>query len=464
VRETAALALGVSRRVDAAPDLIALARDTAVGRKLLKGERVDDRTRAFALYGLGLIASAARGDRELQKQIFETATSCLDVDDRDVRVAAILAMSRLDVSASDPGGKRLLWGALEVLQEFWDRDLGRGDEIVQAHVPTAIARLLGRGTGVDHERLKGFLASALTDKQRRHDTVRQSAVLALGELALPGEDHPPDARLSELLSEESKEGKDEQTRYFALIALARIGGEANRAELLRALARGGKATVKPWAAIALGVLAFQVLETTGAPDAVVGRALQKTLSDVKNEEYLAAAAVALGLAGHRAAATDLRRLIDASRRRDILQGYACIGLALMGATEGIPVVRALVDEAVRRPFVVTQGAIALAKLGDKDAVPLLTELLADSESSLARLSGIANAFRFIGDKRAVDPLVSLLTDQGLTTLARAFVAAALGGVVDDDLLPWNTEYSVGANYYAAVDTLTNGVTGVLDIL
>jgi len=31
-------------------------------------------------------------------------------------------------------------------------------------------------------------------------------------------------------------------------------------------------------------------------------------------------------------------------------------------------------------------------------------------------------------------------------------------------LPWNTPLTVDCNYAAAVDTLTNGATGVLDIL
>jgi hypothetical protein len=58
----------------------------------------------------------------------------------------------------------------------------------------------------------------------------------------------------------------------------------------------------------------------------------------------------------------------------------------------------------------------------------------------------------------------MTADTELTKLARAFVAAALGGVGDADPLRWNLPLVVDCNYAAAVDTLTNGATGVLDIL
>ena len=44
------------------------------------------------------------------------------------------------------------------------------------------------------------------------------------------------------------------------------------------------------------------------------------------------------------------------------------------------------------------------------------------------------------------------------------VAAALGGVADKDTMPWNVPLSVDVNYATGIDTMTNGTTGVLDIL
>ena len=58
----------------------------------------------------------------------------------------------------------------------------------------------------------------------------------------------------------------------------------------------------------------------------------------------------------------------------------------------------------------------------------------------------------------------MLFDQSLTDLSRAFAAVALGGVADKEPLRWNSKISVNMNYRAAVETLTNGSSGILDIL
>ncbi|HLQ38110.1 MAG TPA: HEAT repeat domain-containing protein, partial [Planctomycetota bacterium] len=123
----------------------------------------------------------------------------------------------------------------------------------------------------------------------------------------------------------------------------------------------------------------------------------------------------------------------------------------------------LMERSIHRPFLLQQAAVALGCLGDKRATPLLQELLGKNESAAA-LAAIAGALAFIGDRRSIDPLIKLLQDEQLTKLARAFAAAALGGVGDRYELPWNVGLSVDNNYQAAVDTMTNGRNGVLDIL
>ena len=90
-------------------------------------------------------------------------------------------------------------------------------------------------------------------------------------------------------------------------------------------------------------------------------------------------------------------------------------------------------------------------------------MMRDSDS-LAVLSALANAIGQIGDRRAIDPLITMTGDNELTKLTRAFVAAALGGIGDGPILPWNQPISRDSNYGAPVDTLSNGRTGVLDIL
>jgi hypothetical protein len=58
----------------------------------------------------------------------------------------------------------------------------------------------------------------------------------------------------------------------------------------------------------------------------------------------------------------------------------------------------------------------------------------------------------------------MLHDAEAGALARAFAAAALGGISDWRRLPWNTPIGADINYRASVETLTNQQTGILDIL
>lgn len=463
IRETAALSLGLTRRIDAIDDLVALAENAPAGRRLVRSEEVERRTRAFAIYGLGLI-----GERHsaltVQRQISSVLAGFLDDDDRDLRVAAIQAMSILNLHEPTSGHKRLLWKCIADLWAFYERDLGSGDELIQAHVPTAVARMLGRGNSGEHAHAKRILEKELARRQLRGPAIRQSAVMALGKLVMPPEAEPADRDYSNLLTEHASKGTDELARYLALMALAEIGGASNRATLLRVLQRGGKATAKPWAALALGVLTFREREFGAPVDSTVGRALLKQFTSIKNDRFLGAASVALGLCGFTDAIPDMRKVLAKHRRREILRGYIAIGFALMEAKSTIPDLRELVDDAEHMPLLMRQAAIALGRLGDKEAVEQLSKVLKRSNANVARLSGIATSFRYIGDRRVVDRLVDLLEDRELTKLARAFVAAALGGVCDRNPLPWNSSYSVGTNYRAGVETLSNGATGILDIL
>ena len=105
----------------------------------------------------------------------------------------------------------------------------------------------------------------------------------------------------------------------------------------------------------------------------------------------------------------------------------------------------------------------MGRLGDKEVVSQLVEMMGD-HTSTAALSAVANALSLMGDRRCIDPLIAMLGDDEHTQLARAFAAAALGGVGDKDELPWSTPLTIDVNYRARVATLTDGRAGVLDIL
>jgi HEAT repeat protein len=475
VRETAALALGVTGRTKAMPLLFALLRNDPEGKRLCRKENVDDRMRAFAAYGLGLLA---RRDENAQRkqQVHDVLWAVLNekgLKHRDLRTALVTALGLL----CDPmrgSHKRLAWLTVEELLEWYQRDEGRGDEAIQAHAPVAIARLLGRGDSQLHDRCKQHFVATLNATDKRSNPILQSAAIALGILALPVDaagagagGESADAMVARALRTYWEKGHDRLARAFAIMALGRIGGAANRTWLLDAYQRGNRTLERPWAALALGLIAADRIAVDGGEaneaDAMVASILMDDLPVTRKPETQGALAVALGLTGYQPAGTTLQRLLRDGEHDETLAGYYCIGLALLGDVASVPTLSAILERSQRRPFLLLQSAVGLGRLGDRTANDRLLAMLEKSES-VAVLSALANAIGQIGDRRAIDPLIAMSKDKELTKLSRAFVAAALGGVADRSTVPWNLPLSRDCNFGAPVDTLSNGATGVLDIL
>ena len=484
IRETAAVAMGISQMTEAVPALIDLAKDTPAGRKLCARDGVDYRTRSFSIYGLGLVAFAS-SDNAVKSQIFAALKDIVDNDkapERDIRVAAINAVALVRPDSSTEEGRALLTNALDTLDAYWSKELGPGEQVIQSHVPPAVAKLY-EGFDVQsdaklatrrEEYKKSWLAEVegKAKVKRSHASIIQSAIVGIGRLCDPVNDKDKagnklDLQCAKAVEEYAAKGSDEQARYFALMALGQMGGVTPREILMEALRKGSKALERPWAAISLGVLAFREMERAdvGAQvDTLLGQELVKQL-DNKNPGTRAAMAIALGLCKYKDAGPTIQQLLETDKNRDELAGYMCIALALMKQTEAVQQIQDIVSTSTRRPIRLRQAAIALGKLGDKSAAQILMKMLTDdSEPDLAKMSAIASALGFIGDQRTIDPLVKMLFDTNLPPLSRAFSAVALGGVADKELLPWNSKIAVNMNYRAAVETLTNQSVGILDIL
>ncbi|MEC8252501.1 MAG: HEAT repeat domain-containing protein [Planctomycetota bacterium] len=463
VRETAVLALGIAGSRDAFGRLRDLFGDTSAGRKLAGRAEVRKRTRAYAAYGLGLLARRV-GDPKLAQQVYEVLWPALlddDYDDRDLKVAIVSAIGVLRADVTRSADKRLAWAAAENLASWFARDLGPTEESLQAHAPVAIARLLGRGTSRVHRRVKEQLAATLNARKRRGAPILQSCAIALGRLAAPAEAHAEDAVFSEALREHYAAGRDQTAKQLAAISLGRIGGASNREFLVKAYGRA-PLTLKPWAAIGLGLQARRKA-AAGTPDVFIGELLLDDLEDAGSTELRSALAVAVGLAGLGDAAPTMLRLLREHEGDEWSAGYLAIGLGLLQDGKAAETLAEIMARSTRRPFLLQQCAVALGMLGDQLASDQLMRLLEESESQ-AVLAAVASAIGRIGDRRAIDRLVALTADKELTKISRAFVAAALGGVADKDTLPWNVPLSVDVNYATGIDTMTNGTTGVLDIL
>ena len=463
VRETAALALGASGRRAALPILLALVGDAPEGRRLCERDKVGERTRAFAAYGLGLLA--LHSDALAEKQTVHDALVGLlrdpEVKSRDLRTAAINGLGLL-CDPSQAAHKRLAWLTVDELLAWYQLDLGRGDELVQAHAPVAIGRLLGRGSSQLHQRCKQHFLSVLGASNRRSNAILQSAVLALGMLSLTAAEHGDDLAVAKGLQACWEKGVDRQARYFAVMAMGRIGGAANRAWLLETYRRAGKSIERPWLAMALGLIAAQGL-ARGEVDAALAELLLDDLPDAPKPYAQSALAIAVGLTGHSASAPTMQRLLGESEHDETSAGYFCVGLAMLGDRAAVTLLTDILERSRRRPFLLLQAAVGLGRLGDRAANDRLLAMLKESES-IAVLAAAANAIGQIGDRRAIEPLLALMRDESLSKLARAFVAAALGGIGARSPLPWNLPLSRDSNYATVTDTLANGSTGVLDIL
>ncbi|MCC6673285.1 MAG: hypothetical protein IT458_19640 [Planctomycetes bacterium] len=462
IRETAALAMGISQRLEALPWLAALARDTEEGRRLIDRSSVDDRTRTFAVYGLGVLAGASIAP-EVKARVVDTLVPLLaeaGQSGMNLRVGVLHGLRLVDAQpARSAIERRLHEQILHALWGYLEKDLGPGEQLIQAHVPPALAQILGPGHDPERVRAKRVFAELLDkgNEQRRNLVLQQSAAIALGGLLTA---HKDDAEYVQVLIRAARESRDQQTRSFAWMALGSVASDAARAELLRGLREGSKALDKPWAALAL---ARATTRNRGGIDPEISQALLTAFREARNPETRAALAVAIGLAQADAAAPELRAALREARQQDELAGYLSIGLALLGERDARDELRGLLEGSLRRPELFLQVATALGKLGDAGTTERLIELLAAPEQTVARLGAIAGALSQIGDARTLEPLVRMVQDEKLPALSRAFAAVALGGVCDKDLLPWNAPIARDVNYRAAVETLTNGAAGVLDL-
>ncbi|MEQ1634816.1 MAG: hypothetical protein ABL997_20720, partial [Planctomycetota bacterium] len=338
IRETAAIALGIARQCgdDDLELLLALAKDLPLGRQACDRSSVDDRTRSFACYALGICLERLAPHRQqlvVRALLQVLATEAIASTHRNVAVAAIAALGQLPRSDT-PAGRTLRDITARALLGFYALDLGPGGQLVQAHCPMAVAHLLGP----DHElsaecrsrfvaHLSGSLASTSSSKDKTSDHIAQSAALALASLCHPWTDDAAEhAAVCRVLLRCYREHHDHQTRYFAMLALGRIGGAAAASALTVELERGTRSIERPWVALALGTMAAKEADEARAEgrsphtNPALGHTLMLQLGDAKNPNAIGATAIALGLCRTEAAGDLLRGLLPTYGAREDVGG------------------------------------------------------------------------------------------------------------------------------------------------
>ncbi|MCA8969706.1 MAG: hypothetical protein KDC95_07980 [Planctomycetes bacterium] len=461
IREVAALSMGISAMPEALDTLIDLATNTARGRSLSKQTKaVDTRTRAFACYGCGLIAHDTK-DIAIKQRVFETMKSLLDnpnVDRSDIMIAALQAIRLLRIEPVDQDrvACELHAGVSAYLRAFVDRKDSDATAVVRAHAFTALARITGSAS--DPTIRRRFVEALEDDKVALW--IRQSAALGLGQIT--SED---DQDTCDVLRRAIKVNKDQQTKRFCAIALGQIGGAKNRDVLRRELLTS-KSSMKPWVALGLAILC-DATRKRGDIDSIgrsISADLQRELREAKDPAVASGLAIALGILRERDADHALLKGLVHFKNDSAAAGYFAIALGMIDGQSAREDIRALLEKSVRDDSLFARCSIALGLLGDKTIASNLIARLLDDENTVAVASSVSQALGFIGDRNSLDGLVTIVKDPARKNIPRAFAAVALGLIGAKEDLPWNSKIARDINYRANVDTLTNGSTGILDIL
>jgi HEAT repeat protein len=484
---TAPVALGILANKDSYEALAGLARDDEVGRKVY-GRKVNDPMRAFATYGLGLIGSHTT-DANMRRRIVRDLIACLEdeeSDNSDLKVAAMTAMGLVPLEVvendmvcfcgtckvADPDTS--LGSQVTYLLRYFTAD-GEYDATVRAHTATTLGRLIEAQPEGMSARLKEvvtqFLVDSLGRYARQPDDVRRSAVLALGLIGDADRDKA-DVWIRNALTKSARRG-DPIEKRFALISLARSGarkgtGEdpfsgtaSTRKELLTALSKGKK-EIRPWAALATGILGYHLRDEGGQMDPGVDNALRIALGRTKKPDEVGALSLAVGLRGDREAATNLIGQLEKAKTEDA-RSYASLGLGLTGDASAVGPLQEALGGASEEPLLASRSGLALGLLGDTEVVQALLDTLGDTDDEATRKS-IVQALGYIGDERSIDSLVAIMSDVNEDKEVRTQAVVALGYAADRAALNWRSKIASGVNYLAQSDMLTSSDgSGILDI-
>ncbi|TAH37351.1 MAG: hypothetical protein EYC70_10290 [Planctomycetota bacterium] len=467
--EAAVLALGLWRDPQAMEWLLELFQDGGNGRKLVQGSEVAPRLRTIAAFALGL--HAARNDSPGAHRYFgEMLLAQLDTPERTpLELQAACAVTLRMLEPADPSD----W--TERLLEWLEAE--RHPVPVRAHFPGAVAMLLDGGRfdaaqGDAVARLSALLAGATTAAD-----VRASCAQALGRLVTAGS--PFADRVCTGLLAAAQEDSDARVRAFAAISLAYLGGSGGPGSalaeervipfLLQHMRRGATG-MRPWCALALGVLCTRSERAgKGSFSSALARAVAEHYDRARSPSERGACAVALGLMRYDDAAPGLRRAL-LRPGDEAFRAHCALSLGLMNAHAAQDDLRRVLEDAGEQPLLLRDAGMALALLGDATVLGRLTRRVPDSPHGelppVSSLVAAAFGLRHLGDPMAAQPLLRVLADVKAQPVARAVAAEAVGPMLDPMLPPLRSRLAQDLNYHVALPTLFEPWTrtGVLDQL
>lgn len=482
VRESAALALGITGDPSVAHELLGLVASTVgPGRRTEAGRSL--RTRCFATYALGFLASDS--DEALRRRVVIALAPLLVEPERppfDLPIAASHAI-RLAVQDQRSDGPRAI--ATEALHRRWrdgleSRDESPAHDILSAHRTNSLALVLGPETQ-DH-------ADALTHirldvrEQMLHEIERPGAstksphhlratVQALGLMARPihgandlraaeestDASRQHDARTAITLRGSQSTLDDLQARGLSSLAMAQQGGAWNEEGLRRAMEREPLAVPKSWQALALGVIHRQAIDAGKPLDRHL--ATELLLSSLgKRSEPGAAAAIALALVDATESMTRLERTLEAVSSSDEYAAHLSVALGMLGDWNAAELLDDLLRKSHRRLERRLGAAHGLALIGDQTVPEQLFSVSPHLEHPTREdASGALRCLHDIGCVFVVDRLLDWLRDEERPIQFRAQTAATLGGIAEPGEQRWHDQLRRNLTSSGAVPTLHYGV-------
>lgn len=474
VAEAAVVALGALETVDGVRILCELLEDGEPGQARVGRNRVPVRMRALAAYGLG-VSGAGELPGAVRSFAVHSLVGALSAEGArypDVQAAAVIAIGLIPLTETEDAGEHAppsscIPAQARFLLSLLDEEQPR---MVRNHAPTAVARLLEASEHA--EELHSLVIERLLEALDRGESVgvRRSSVIGLGLLA-DADNDPLDVRVREELFGLLSKG-DLPSRSFAAISLAQIASREGTGEnpnaavatvsksLTRHLVRG-KSFERPWAALALGVMGFQLREKGSNLPKEAADALRGELARERNSIESSAMALAAGMVGDPRAYDAVLERVEEERADDFMS-YFSVGLGLLRQTAGIEALTELMDEADHRPMRTEYTALGRALIGDMTLVDELVGRLDDCNCSVS-VRGVGRALAWTADDRGILPLLALVEDRELPASTRANAVEALGRIADRSNVAWDVRISRGLNYLDAPTSLTDpSGFGILD--
>ena len=524
INETAAVALGLACGHKNYDLLASIAHDTQSAQEFLGRKKVPMGMRAFAAYGMGFAAAHSDSDsfrrrvvgdliKILEEDFGDAGKPVNELEDikdkdddaatlrklaeanvSDLRVAAMVSVGLVPLKFSETvdvcicgecvveNPDTCFQSQVTYLMRHFTAD-EEFDSQVRAHAASTLARLVLAGAEMGGERfheasnqiklgVADVLIESLSKNRKQPQMVQNSAIIALG-LMGDADNEDVDRWIRSELRKAATKG-DPIGKRFALMSLAEAGSRRGqgdkpwagvpevRNELQRHLNRGKKG-LRPWAALSLGVMGYQLDAQGEELDSSIDKALARVAKGASKPEDLGAYSVAIGLRGGEKTVQTLVKKLSATKDATA-KSYVALGLGLSRNKAVIKELQEVLEASDREPLVQTRSGLALGLLGDAAVVEELVERM-DRTHSEEKKAAIALALGYIGDKRSLDALTKILRDNAdPESDVRDAAILAIGYMSDRRSTPWRSILAHGTNYLAETKTLLNGKnTGVLNL-